>query len=233
MLCTSTAGFGFFQEKSKEVCFALVSLAGCHDITRWKVTLPLYFFSLLVLCKKPSNSISWFVKEFNFGYVGGGDFQYRLIIRLETYIWVFFFLSSWIPCYHQHFPLCSALLCGSGEMVTGCCHVPLPKQAAPVSHSYKPTATRQFNRASQEPAYSWGSLLVQWTQSICSYGPIFLGRPRVLVITAKRSARGVGKGRQLMRECECDKTEQFCLFSSIISTNARKSVCKSILPQSG
>lgn len=55
----------------------------------------------------------------------------------------------------------------------------------------------------------------------------------MLVITAKRSAGGVGKGKQLMRECECDKTEQFCLFSSIISTNARKSVCKSILPQSG
>lgn len=78
--------------------------------------------------------------------------------------------------------------------------MPLPKQAPPTYFLYKPTATRQFNGASQEAAYSWARLPVQRTQSTCSYGPLLLGRPSVLVIIAHRSARGVGKGMQLMRE---------------------------------
>lgn len=55
MLCSSTAGYGFFQDKAKEVCFALVALAGGHDGMRQEKAPLLYFF--IMLCKKPSNSI--------------------------------------------------------------------------------------------------------------------------------------------------------------------------------
>lgn len=51
MLCTNTDGFGFFQDKAKEVGFALVALAEGHDGTRQEEASLLYFFSLLALCK--------------------------------------------------------------------------------------------------------------------------------------------------------------------------------------
>lgn len=45
MLCTSTAGFGFFQDKEKEVCFAFVALAGGHDGMRQEEAPILYFLA--------------------------------------------------------------------------------------------------------------------------------------------------------------------------------------------
>lgn len=66
MLCSSTAGFGSFQGKAKEVCFAFVALAGGQNGTRQEEAPLLYFFSLLVLCKKPSNSILLICKRILF-----------------------------------------------------------------------------------------------------------------------------------------------------------------------
>lgn len=48
----------------------------------------------------------------------------------------------------------------------------------------------------QEVVYSWTRLPVQRTQSSCSYGPLLLGKPGVLMIIANRSDWGVEKGTQ-------------------------------------
>lgn len=118
--------------------------------------------------------------------------------RLETSIWVFSLFMN--PLLSSAFPSPFCFAVEVEEWVRGCFLVLLPKQVPPTCCSYKSTATGQFNRASREAAYSWARLPVQRTQSTCSYGPLFLGRPRVLVIIANRSAKGVGKGMQLMRE---------------------------------
>lgn len=44
MRCSSTAGFGSFQDKAKQICFVVVALAGGHDGKR-KEKASLVFFS--------------------------------------------------------------------------------------------------------------------------------------------------------------------------------------------
>lgn len=121
MLSSSTAALGVFQDKAKEAFIALVALAGGHGGTRQEKAPLLYFFSLLSLCKKPSNSILQFVKEFCFGYMGGCVFQYRQMIRQTGDLYLFFALS-WPPAGISISP--SVLLChksgGTGERVFSC-----------------------------------------------------------------------------------------------------------------
>ena len=228
MRFSGDAGIGFFQHKANEVCFALVALAGGHDGMRQEKAPLLYFFSLFCILQEA--------------------FKFDTLICKIILFWLCRRRWLWVQTDHQtdwrlisvFFPLHESpavisislpiLLCCGSAGVRGCFLVWLLKQALLTCCSYKPTATRQFNRASQEAAYSWARLPVQRTQSACSYGPVFLGRP--MVVIANRSSRGVGKGMQLMREW-ARQTQQFCLFSSAISTNARKSVCKSILPWLG